>query len=142
MSRLIDTESVGKQRNYLMKAIMLTMRELAPRQDVDDESRDMAAFIALCLEEIHGGIDATVAAWEKRNYWVKADNFRREWSWTGETGRQLRWAVLHNDWSEVAYLMPQIAARLSNVKLPKRNTVGRAWQGAYRKLRTEGMSPS
>lgn len=140
MSRLIDPNHIGKQRTQLTKATMLTLRELAPRQDVDDEARDMVAFICLCLAEIHEGLPITTAAWEKRNYWVKADAFMREWGWTGETAKQLRWALLHNDWSEIAYLIPQIAGRLSGVKLPQRNTIGKAWTGAFRRLKEQGLA--
>lgn len=136
MSRLIDPNSIGKQRNYLIKAILLTIRDLAPRQKVDSEAYDMAAFIALCLIEIHGGIDITIQAWEKRNYWLKADQFQREWAWSGRLGEQLRTAVLGQDWEGVVQLLPQIAAKLNGrIKLPKRNTVGEVWRGAYYRLK-------
>ncbi len=135
MGRVIDPNHVGKQRTYLIKATLLTIRELAPRQDVDDEARDMAAFIALCLEQISKGINVTIRAWEKRNYWLKADRFQREWAWSDKLGGQLRAAVLQDDWGTVAQLLPQVAARLNGkIKLPKRNTIGRAWPGSYKHL--------
>ena len=140
MSRLIDPNHIGRQRTQMTKAIMLTLRELAPRQTVDDEARDMVAFIALCLHEINEGLTLTTHAWEKRNYWVKADQFMREWSWTGELSKQLKWALLHNDWSEIAFLIPQIASRLSSVKLPQRNTIGQAWHGAFARLKELGST--
>jgi hypothetical protein len=55
------------------------MRQGAP----DHETKDMVAFIILALKEISSGIDQSVAAWEKRGYWVKADKYRLEWQWAG-----------------------------------------------------------
>ena len=137
MSRLINPDGVGTQRNRLCKAVLLTLRELATKQDIDDEARDMAAFIALCLEKVIATVEVTVLAWEKRDYWVKADRFQYEWSWAQSKSEAVRQAVLRNDWGELAQLMPEIAAKpqLVKIKLPKRNTIGTAWQGAFQRLR-------
>ena len=42
--------------------------------------------MVLALEEIAVSIDVSVQAWEKRDYWVKADRFRMEWEWAGALG--------------------------------------------------------
>ena len=76
MSRVINPESAGKDRTRLTKAIVLALRELAKQKDVTAETKDLAAFISLALKTISEGIDASVLAWEKRDYWVKADKFR------------------------------------------------------------------
>src|SRR3954468_10908821 len=81
MSRIINPDSAGKERTQLTKGIILSIRELAKQADPGPESRDMAAFIALALTVISESIDISVAAWEKRGYWVKADKFRMEWLW-------------------------------------------------------------
>src|SRR5947207_14918354 len=81
LSRVINPESAGKERPRLTKAIVLAVRELAKQKEVNDEARDLAAFIALALKTIAEGIDVSVVAWEKRDYWVKADKFRMEWMW-------------------------------------------------------------
>ena len=39
------------------------------------------------------GIDSSVAAWEKRGYWVKADRFRMEWAWAGSLAEKMRTAM-------------------------------------------------
>ncbi|MFQ5406923.1 MAG: hypothetical protein ACE5FI_00685 [Anaerolineales bacterium] len=137
MSRIINPDGVGQQRTRLCKAVMLTLRELAAKQDIDDEARDMAAFISLCLREIYATVDVTVRAWEKRDYWVKADRFRRDWAWSQTKSEAVRQSVLCNDWGELAQLLPEIAAReqLVKIKLPKRNTIGSAWEGAFQRLR-------
>lgn len=137
MSRLVNTDGVGKQRDRLMKAVTLALRSLATRQQVDDEARDLVAFIALALNEIHETIDVTTQAWEKRDYWLKADQFRREWAWAGRMGDKLERVVLGDMWPDLPALMADLAKHLEKVNLPKRNTLGTPWVGALKKLREE-----
>jgi hypothetical protein len=134
LSRVINPDSVGKERTRLSKSIVICLRELARQNRVTDESKDMAAFIALALQSIADGIDASVAAWEKRDYWVKADRFRMEWAWAGQTAEKLRNAVLSDDWTAVATLMPQVAQKFSKTAVSDNHRLGAPWQGAYRAL--------
>jgi hypothetical protein len=138
VSRLINIDSVGKQRTQLTKAVMITIRELAAKREIDDEARDMAAFLALALYSISATIDESVKAWEKRDYWMKADQFRMQWAWAGVQAGKVREAALLNDWGELAALMPEIAAKLGAVKLPKSNTIGKPWTGALQELKKRG----
>jgi hypothetical protein len=134
LSRVVNPDGVGKQRDRLMRAVTLALRELAGRSKVDDTSRDLVAFIALALNEIHATIDVTCAAWEKRDYWLKADQFRREWAWAGRTAEKLERVVLGNEWQNLPTLMVELSKHLEKVNLPKRNTLGTPWVGAYAKL--------
>lgn len=135
MSRVINPESAGKERTQLSKSIVLAIRELAQKGSPDAETRDLAAFIALALETIATGIDSSVAAWEKRDYWVKADKFRMEWQWSGLYAQKMRQAVLEEDWSAIALLMGQIAQKFLKVEVPAGHRLGKPWQGAYARLR-------
>jgi hypothetical protein len=94
----------------------------------------LAAFIALALQTIAAGIDVSVAAWEKRDYWVKADRFRMEWAWASQVGEKMRTAVLNDDWGNVAMLSAQIAQKLHKVKVSENHRMGRPWIGAREKL--------
>ncbi|MBC8503858.1 MAG: hypothetical protein ISR58_17350 [Anaerolineales bacterium] len=76
MSKVINPNRPGKERDCLRKAVALALREMMKSPEHDDNMRDMAAFIALSLEAISETIETTVTAWEKRDYWVKADRFR------------------------------------------------------------------
>lgn len=134
MSRVINPDSAGKERNRLTKAIVISIRELAKQGDPGDEARDLAAFIALALETIAEGIDVSVAAWEKRNYWVKADRFRMDWAWTGQLGEKMKTAVIEDDWASVAMLSAQIAQKLHKVKVSEKHRMGTPWVGAWKKL--------
>ena len=137
MSRVINPDSAGKERTRLTKAIVIAIRELAKQNEPDKEARDLAAFIALALETIAAGIDVSVAAWEKRNYWVKADRFRMDWAWAGQLGEKMRAAVLEDDWGSVAILSAQIAQKLQKVKVSENHRMGKPWVGAWKKLEAE-----
>ena len=131
MSRVINPDSVGKERTRLTKGIVLCIRELAKQSAVTPEAKDLAAYIALALQSITDGIDVSVVAWEKRDYWVKADKFRMEWMWAGQSAEKMKAAVLEDDWAAVAMLMPQIASRFSKVVVSDNHRLGKPWTGAY-----------
>ncbi len=131
MSRVINPDSVGKERTRLTKSIVLCIRELAKQANVTPEAKDLAAFIALALQAISDGIDTSVAAWEKRDYWVKADKFRMEWMWAGQLAVKMKTAVLTDDWATIATLMPQIASRFNKIEVSDNHRLGKPWGGAY-----------
>jgi hypothetical protein len=134
LSRLINVDSAGKDRTRLSKAIVLAVRELARQTAITQETKDLAAFIALALKQIWAGIDASEAAWEKRGYWVKADRFRMDWLWTGQSAEKLKTAILSEDWAAVAGLAAQIAQKFGKVEVAKNHRLGKPWLGAYRQL--------
>jgi hypothetical protein len=135
VSRIINPESAGKERNRLAKGVVLAVRELMQQTEADDKTRDLAAFIALALEGMAGTIEPSVAAWEKRGYWVKADRFRLEWEWCGKLGNKMQEATLAEDWAQVAQLSVQAAQKLGYVKVSKNHRMGSPWEGAWEKIK-------
>jgi hypothetical protein len=131
LSRVINPDSVGKERTRLSKSIVLCVRGLARQTQVTPEAKDQAAFIALALQSIADGIDVSVAAWEKRDYWVKADKFRMEWLWAGQVAAKMKEAVLSDDWGTIASLMPQIAQKFSKIVVSDNHRLGKPWTNAY-----------
>lgn len=137
MTRVVNPDGVGKQRERWLKMVTWALRTLATRSQVDDETRDLVAFMALTLNEVHATIEVTCAAWEKRDYWLKADQFRRDWAWAGKVAAKLERVVLGEEWQNLPPLLPELARPLEKVNLPKRNTLGTPWLGAYAQLREE-----
>ena len=131
MSRVINPDSVGKERTRLTKSIVLCIRELAKQSQVTPEAKDLASFIALALQAISEGIEVSVIAWEKRDYWVKADKFRMEWMWAGQLADKMKAAVLGDDWATIAMLMPQIASKFGKIVVSDNHRLGKPWTGAY-----------
>ena len=134
MSRVINPDSAGKDRARLSKAIVLAVRELAKQTEVTQEAKDLAAFISLALKTISEGIDSSVAAWEKRDYWVKADRFRMEWMWAGQYADKLKVAIFTNDWGTVAMVSAQVAQKFGKVVIAQNHMLGKLWVGAHRQL--------
>ena len=137
MSRLIKTDTAGKDRTRLTKSIVLAVRELAKQKDVTPEAKDLAAFIVLALRTISDGIDESVVAWEKRGYWVKADRFRMEWLWAGQIADKMKVALFTNDWGTIAMLMPQIAMKLNKIQIAENHRLGKPWVGVYKRMLSE-----
>jgi starch phosphorylase len=100
---------------------------------VDEQTRDLAAFISLALDEITMTIDASVTAWEKRDYWLKADRFRLEWEWTVILGEKLSTALIKDKLDDVPAIIIKIMDKLQNVKLPAR-ALKITWLGQWELL--------
>ena len=137
MARIVTTTTPGKERDYLSKAIVITIRDFLRQQELSNNSQDMLAFVILSLDEIAEGIDRSVAAWEKRDYWVKADKYRMEWRWTGEISKKLRAAFDAENWSSVTELLVQIMQNFDKVKVSDRHRMGRPWENAFKSYQSK-----
>jgi hypothetical protein len=131
---VINPDSSGKERTKLSKSIVKAIRQLMTQSKPDQNTRDLAAFIVLGLDDIFKGIDISVAAWEKRGYWVKADRFRMDWEWTSQFSRQMKESLLKEDWAQVALVAAKTAQKLNQVKISPNNRIGEPWVGAYTRL--------
>jgi len=136
LSRVYNPDSAGKERNTLTRGIVLALRNLMKQQGTDDLTRDLAAYIALALAEVYATIEASVGAWEKRGYWVKADKFRLEWEWTGSMSNTLKAALDNEDWATVAMTSAKVAQKLGTITVPEHNRLGSPWLGSWKKLQT------
>jgi len=137
MSRVINTDSTGKQRNQLMRTVAEILRRLSQKQTIDDEVKDMVAMLVLCFREIDEGIEQSAAAWEKRDYWVKAEEFRQRWSWAGDMSDQLKAMVYKDEWHLMPQMMVKLLPKVADIKITKLTRKDSTWQGAYDKLMRE-----
>lgn len=131
MSRIINTESIGKKRTQLLKAIVISIRELMKQTSVNSDTRDLAAFISNALLAVHETVETSVIPWEKRGYWVKADKFRLEWEWTKRVGEEMLQATRDEDWPVVAALSAKVGQQLSSVQVSDKHRMGNPWKGAW-----------
>ncbi len=135
MGKVINTESTGKERNTLMRGIVAALRELMKQKEVNAHSYDLVAYIGLSLLKIESTVDQSVIAWEKRDYWVKADRFRMEWAWAGILGKDTLSALEAKDWAGIANNAIKVGQKLSAVKVTERSRIGTPWVGAYQLLK-------
>lgn len=127
-------ESGTTYRNRLTKSIVLAIRKLMQKGQPDRESLDMAAYAVLALEKISESVNSSATAWEKRDYWLKADRFRMDWAWVDTRSSVLRQAVLDQDWGKIVPELVQVAQNLSKVEVADKNRLGEPWVGAYKAL--------
>ena len=134
MGRVINPNTAGKQRTQLIRVSAIANRELLAKNRLDREARDIAAFLSFTLAAIYSSIEPTVQAWEKRDYWVKADRYRHEWQWADELGKNMSRAILAEDWKAVQDLAGKIQIKLAGEKISAAHRQGTPWVGAWEKL--------
>lgn len=91
----------------------------------------MLAYLALCLSEISSSVDQTCQAWEKRDYWVKADRFRLEWAWAGQTYSDLSAQLEAGDLDAGAATAGRLGTHLGAISLPRRTRTDHPWSKAW-----------
>lgn len=134
MAQYINPETGGKVRAKLCKTIVLAIRQLMKQTAVTDETKDLAAYIVISLQEIQQTIEDSVAAWEKRGYWVKADRYRMEWLWANAYGNQLLDILKKEQWDQFAPLSVMVMQKLDNIKVSDNHRMGSPWVGSWRRL--------
>lgn len=134
MGRIIYTESPGKTRHHYRRSIAEMLRRLSQKRSIDDEARDQAALIVLCLQGIADTVDQTTTAWEKRDYWMKAERFRRQWEWLDPMADQLAAVICRGEWRELPLLLARLAPHFSDVGVKRLTRDSTLWEGAYQKL--------
>ena len=137
MSRVINPNAPGKERNRLKRATALALRVLMVESRPNAKTRDLVAFITLALEGIVKTVEVTTTAWEKRDYWIKADRFRLEWDWARRLGQEMRKAVLSEDWEMIPKIAIQIFEYVGDEKISERHRMGKPWIGAWEELKAQ-----
>jgi len=140
LGRVINPERPGKIRDRLLKVLVIALEEYQSLDGVSDQTKDIAAFVALTLEAISQTAERTASAWEKRDYWIKADRFRNEWIWVSVYGNRMQAAVLDGDYSLVHATATDIFEFVNDIEVPNRNRFGTPWSGAYQVLKKKSSS--
>ncbi len=136
MGQIIHTDGPGKARHHYRRSIAEMLRRLSQKNHLDDEAKDQAALIVLCLQGIADTVDQTVGAWEKRDYWLKAERFQREWEWVDPTADRLSVALCQEEWRELSVLLARLAPHFSDIPVRRMTRQETLWAGAYEKLLT------
>ena len=134
MSRIIATEGPGKIRSQHRRTIAEALRRLSMKQRMDDEVKDLVALIVLCLHRIADTNEQTTEAWEKRDYYLKADRFREEWRWVEPMADQLSAVIYEERWGQMPDVLVQLMPYFSDVTIKKMTRQPSLWQGAYEKF--------
>lgn len=134
MSRLIQIDNPTTVRNRNRRTIAEILRRLLQKSAIDDEAKDMAATIVLLLHEIYMGVEQSAAAWEKKDYWMKAERFMRDWRWTQELAADMDDVIRHEAWDLLPELLANLYPRFQEMEIKSMTRQPSSWQGAYQKL--------
>ncbi len=142
MSRVINIDNPAKRRSANQRTIAELLRRLSQTTSLDGEVKDMAATIVFSLQEISAGVEQTVTAWEKRDYWMKAERFLREWEWAGEMAANLEDVIRNDAWDLLPGLLAELFPRYTDMQIKTMTRKRDVWEGAYRKLKAQPPSES
>ncbi len=134
MSRVVTVDSVGSQRQRLRRTIAEALRRLMAKRELDEEARDLAALIVFSLREIDEGVEQTATAWEKRDYYIKADRFRQEWLWVGPAADEIERILRRQAWDRLPAALARLLSHFSDITINRMVRTEKLWQGCYRRL--------
>ena len=137
MSRVISTQGPGKARNQHRRTIAEALRRLSQKPHLDDEAKDLSALIVFSLHGIEDTVDRTIAAWEKRDYWMKAERFNEQWRWLEPTADELSAVIYEGRWNQLPLVLAQLMSHFADVKVKQLTRKPAVWQGAYEKFMQE-----
>ena len=137
MGRVINTDSPGKRRNNLMRTSAELIRRLSQKQEIDTDAKNMLALVVYCLRGIDETIDESARAWEKRDYWIKAEEFRERWRWAGNSGDELHQIVMQEQWQSLPGFMARLFPNFSDITINKYTRSESLWQGCYARLMSD-----
>ncbi|MEA3345529.1 MAG: hypothetical protein U9Q78_04695 [Chloroflexota bacterium] len=134
MTRIINTQSPGKERRHLRRTIAEALRRLSEKPELDGEARDLTALIVFSLRGIEDTVKQVVEVWEKRNYYLKADRFRSEWSWAGRMADRIEKILRGEEWEELPQLLAQLLPHFEDIRVARMTRSPSLWRGAYARL--------
>jgi hypothetical protein len=134
MSRIIATEAPGKIRNQHRRTIAESLRRISQKPRLDDEAKDLAALIVFCLLRISDTVEQTTDAWDKRNYYMKAERFREKWRWLEPMTDQLSAVIYEERWDALPDVLMPLMPHFSDIKIKKMTRKPSLWKGAYQKF--------
>lgn len=134
MSRVVSADNVGQERQQLRRTIAEALHHMVRKPRFDEESRDLAALIVFSLRQLEKGVEQTASAWENRDYFLKADRFRREWDWIEDTLFTLESALLLNQFDNIPPILASLVPRFSDITINRYTRTPESWRDCYQRL--------
>lgn len=137
MGRVIQTNSSTTIRNRYRRTIAELLCHLVQKASIDEEGKeaqDMVATIVFSLMEIDATIKQAVAAWEKRDYWIKAERFQNDWQWVVNSAANLDDVLRHEAWDLIPDLLFDLLPYFADIQINKMTRKADVWNGRYAQL--------
>jgi hypothetical protein len=116
LGRVIHTTNPTRQRSLALKKMISSIREFLRSPSEDTGLFELGAGLTASLQEIHDSVDRTAEAWEKRDYWLKADAFRRQWSWVERFLAGMKASVASGNQAELQTQIIELGEKLGSLK--------------------------
>lgn len=133
MAPVINRNNYSNQRSSYLRFISTALVALEKAKTVNEESKDICIFIYLTLLEIQKSIQNTIQPWEKRGYWVKADQFRAEWKWVDPMINLMEKKIKSQDWKACLTDCETMKGICKDFSPYQRLQVQNPWEGAWKK---------
>jgi hypothetical protein len=116
LGRIIRTTNPTRQRTLSIKKMTADIRNSlrAPNQDAD--LFELGAALTTSLQEIKVSVNQTAEAWEKRDYWLKADAFRRQWFWSEKYHTSISQSVVSKNLADLQKQIIELGEKLGSLK--------------------------
>jgi len=131
MSRITKISSQGSERTRLLKVVVYAAQQLIERENLDDESRDIVAYIILSLDRLIEGINVTITAWERRDYWIKVEKFKASWMWVWRIRKLFSDALIVKSMNNVRAATQLLLTEIPVITPHRRPNIPRPWLGAW-----------
>jgi hypothetical protein len=137
MSRVISIDGPGKVRNRHRRTIAEALRRLSQKVQLDDEAKDLVALIVFSLHGMADTVDRTTDAWEKREYFLKAERFREQWRWLEPTADELSGVINEGQWDQLPSVLAGLMPHFADIRIKQMTRKPTLWQGAYERFMQE-----
>ena len=131
MGRLVHIDSPSAERQRLRRTIAEALHLLVKKPELDAEAKDLAALIVLALREISRIIENSATAWDKRHYYIKADQLRAEWEWAERAAERMESLIRVGDWPRLPVALAALVPRFHDIKVKKVTRSNNLWSGSY-----------
>jgi hypothetical protein len=101
------------------------LREYSRTNGSQKDIQELSELLIAGLQEIQKSVNRTAAAWEKRDYWLKADAFRRQWCWVEDMLAVMTKALQAGDRPSLQVQILELKRRMetsSSSRSPKRRS--------------------
>ncbi len=117
MGRIIHTTNPTRLRNLAIKKMISAIRECLRSPQNDASLFEVGSALTVPLQEIYESVDHSAAAWEKRDYWLKADAFRRQWSWVEKSLAGIKASVSTKNPAGLQQQIIELGEKLGSLKI-------------------------
>jgi hypothetical protein len=134
MSRVISIDKPGSTRNGHRRTVAEALRRLSQKPQLDQEAKDLAALIVFALHAIANTIDQTADAWDKRDYYMKAERFREQWRWLEPLTDELSSVIYEGRWDHLPPVLARLMPHFADINIKQLTRPAALWEGAYQKF--------